>query len=533
MEIFIVAATIFLAVFLTSLTYLAGVFAKTANAVYLGTVHWPGDYFYYLSQFAQGRYSWFLSYDLYSRDFPYKTPVGWVNVFLGRLFYLVGLDQLRAYQLSIIIFAAFFLGISYLLLRQIFPVRDRENSLKRTAAFMLFVFSNAFPQLIHKSGKTLIFYFDYWFNNGLPFNRLVSVPHQLVARSTIVLALFLSIVWWKDKRRGKKLLKLIMLSASGFILASVEPVQLTIVSLVILSVPLYFSIFKHEKIKFPDFAPVMFFGGGGLPMALYLKKLFSGPPYSQLVAWELAQSLKLSLFNFILANGPVMVLALFGIIIFAKKISRAKITALIFSFLTIGFFLSPIPAMAGLVNVRFLPPVTTLFLACFAIEVIFHLSQKISRKANAVTAGIVVLVLIMNIIHMAEQLKIRTKTDTANGFFYLDKKVIEAFDIAEQNSAYGDLFLVVWPFNASFPALATRHTYAGHPLLTIDSAVKDKKSSDFFYNVMNREEMKEFLRLNNIKYVLAYPWMERINSLPLLDKQFDNGMLAIYRVKKK
>src|SRR3990167_4479799 len=98
MEVFIVSIIILLALILNSLTYIAGVLATPANAVYLGTVHWPGDYFYYLSQFAQGRYSWFFSYDLYSRDFPVKTLGGWVNVFLGRLFFLAGIDHLRAYQ---------------------------------------------------------------------------------------------------------------------------------------------------------------------------------------------------------------------------------------------------------------------------------------------------------------------------------------------------------------------------------------------------------------------------------------------------
>ena len=98
MDALIVAISILLSVILVSVNYLSGLLATPPNAVYLGTVHWPGDYFYYLSQFAQGRYSWFYSYDLYTGDFPFKTLVGWVNVFLGRIFFLVGLTIVLKYK---------------------------------------------------------------------------------------------------------------------------------------------------------------------------------------------------------------------------------------------------------------------------------------------------------------------------------------------------------------------------------------------------------------------------------------------------
>ncbi len=137
MELIAVSAIIIFFVLLNSLTFIVGALNTPLNHVFLGTVHWPGDYFYYLSQFAQGKESWFKGFDLYTSDFTSQTYVGWVNIFLGHIFNFVGLNQFIAYQISIIIFCITFLGISYLLIREIFP----EFRRMRIIAFLLFLFS--------------------------------------------------------------------------------------------------------------------------------------------------------------------------------------------------------------------------------------------------------------------------------------------------------------------------------------------------------------------------------------------------------
>ncbi|MBI5452827.1 hypothetical protein HY945_05170, partial [Candidatus Gottesmanbacteria bacterium] len=387
MELFLVLFTIILFVFLNSLTYILGALATPAGSVFLGTVHWTGDYFSYLSQFAQGATNWFFSYDLYTSDFPHPTLVGWVNVFLGRIFHLIGINHLMAYQLSIVIFAAAFLGVSYLLIREIFPpssrhpeprsisgrgilerfldsppsggslgmtVRSDGNVIKRVMAFVLFVTSNALPKIIWEGGKWSLSYYDFWFNNGLPFNRLGGVPHHLIARTAISLSLLLAIWWWK-KKDWRILLTFPII---GFVLASVEPVHWGLVVVVLLLTTIfYFFVFPftkyllhkfqiqstksqiNSKFKAPnpkqilkvlnfenynfkfiwnlefwiwDFIPSIFLFIAGLPMAIYLKNIVSHPPYSQLAVWEATQQLHINFLDFILGNGPVAILALAG-----------------------------------------------------------------------------------------------------------------------------------------------------------------------------------------------------------------------------
>ncbi len=582
MEFFIILFTILLFVFLNSLTYILGALATPAGSIFLGTVHWTGDYFYYLSQFAQGVSSWFYSYDLYTADFKTSVLVGWVNVFLGRLFYLIGINHLLAYQLSIVIFAATFLGVSYLLIREIFPGGNRG---KRIIAFVLFVTSNAFPKIVFEGGRWSLSFFDFWFNTGLPFNRLGGVPHHLIARTAISLSLLLAIWWWKNIYHSKgdrpsiNISWLLILSVGllilGFILASVEPVHWILVLIVFLVTPtimqfsirepsgrfqfsLNFQSLKISNFKFQisNYLPFLFYFIVGLPMALYLKNLFSILPYSQLAIWENTQQLHINFLDFILGNGPVAVLAIGGLILFIKMLLRSrwnrekqsikiatsrrtsglamtgKLVSVIFTILTISLYFSPIPEFLKVVNVRFLPATATLFLACMATETIFSMAKRFARGKTLVIGLLVGLILFITTPSTILQLQARTKTDPKNAFFYVSKDVIRAYQKAQKLSSIDDTFLVIWPFNWSYPAITGRRVYEGHNLLTVDYYRKEKLASDFFFGDMDKEKMQELLQTEKIDYVLTYPWTRNVNDMPLLEKIYDNHTLAIYRVNK-
>ena len=114
MEIIVVTSLIVIFDFLVNLNYLAGVWATPKDRFFMGTVHWPGDYFSYLSQFSQGAASWFTSYNLFSSDFKQRTFFLWIDVFLGRLFHLIGISQIPAYQLSVAVFVIILLVLSFL-----------------------------------------------------------------------------------------------------------------------------------------------------------------------------------------------------------------------------------------------------------------------------------------------------------------------------------------------------------------------------------------------------------------------------------
>ncbi len=424
-------------------------------------------------------------------------------------------------------------------------------SAKSVTTFILFATSNAF------SG------YDYWFNNGVPFNRLGGVPHHLIARTAIVLVLLLALKWWnktKIKDQKSKIKNIFGLLLLGFILASVEPVHWILIVGVLFIVPVLhkFSIFNFQfslnfqSLKIKNYYPSLFLFLGGLPMAIYIKRLFANPPYLQLATWEASQQVNISIWNFILANGPVMVLAIIGAlqrllqgVALQRALQRQDLVrglVLIFPLLTIGLFFSPIPRWVGIVNVRFLPAMTTLFLAILATEgigvIVWILIRVLPQKLGSVrqfsgTSPRLLLLSITLFIMIPSyyvQIQNRIKTEPANAFFYITQNAYESYKEAEKISGQNDTFLVIWPFNWSFPGITGRRVYEGHTLLTSNYYNKELMTRSFFFGDMSTTDMEKMLRVNRIDYVMTYPWMQKINELPNLIKVYDNGMLGVYRV---
>ena len=304
-------------------------------------------------------------------------------------------------------------------------------------------------------------------------------------------------------------------------------------------------------------------------MALYLKKILSVLPYSQLANWEKTQTLSINVFDYILGNGPVMVLAVAGLLLYLKESLKKmssrvlriggrggpvgfryvrtglllrqladrndkvllsperllRILVLVFPLLTIGLFFSPIPKAVSIVNARFLPATTTLFFAVLATEAI----SQFRKAAAIVIMAIVVTVFIPCYI---SQIQNRLTVDTRNAFYYISKNDYRTLKEAQKISGIDDAFLVIWPFNSLFPGISGRRVYEGHSLATTDYPRKELETRNFFWGDWNKDKMKEFLLKSKIDYVLTYRWTKNINEIDVLRKVYGDQSLAIYKVNK-
>src|SRR3989339_1485513 len=98
MEKILVGFLIILTVLGIELQYIVNKLLTPEGMFYLGTVHWPSDYFYYLSQFVQGKEHLLFSTMLFTPEKLRPVLVGWQNGLTGRLLMLTGLDVISAYQ---------------------------------------------------------------------------------------------------------------------------------------------------------------------------------------------------------------------------------------------------------------------------------------------------------------------------------------------------------------------------------------------------------------------------------------------------
>jgi hypothetical protein len=262
--------------------------ARQTDMISLRVAHWPGDYYYYLSQFKLGERNIFLSEDLFTHEFRSGTLVGWVNVFIGHIFHIIGVSSFDAYPIAIVATTVIFLLVSYRLLQILFSSYSQRHSLA-PLAFILFLFSNAVPKFDFTAHPVGIWFYDYWFNIGLPLTRLGGVPHQLLERALVVISMILFL-----RPISKKGVMGIITSLVGFTLSSIEPVHFLLVLATLGLCAGYAWVFQKKK----DISFVILYALFGIPVVIYLKKLFLTLPEEEMlvhVRWQLPTAFRLGL----------------------------------------------------------------------------------------------------------------------------------------------------------------------------------------------------------------------------------------------
>lgn len=523
---------------LLSLGYILGVIRTPAWMVYLGTTHHPQDYFYYLSQFTQGKTRFFTSLDLYSNDFPKPTLVGWTNVLAGRIGSSIGLSSVVTYQATLFFYTLGMFLLAVALLRAVFPNQPHVQ----LVALLLFGIQDVFP------GGT-----KFFSNIAEPFVRFPRVPHQMLGLVCILLPMLIYLYLQnKQHKLNTKIIMYILLGIGSFVLASINPIQWMLTGLVLISASLwqYRSLLLRISNKelgmrniaignsnqfasfiIPNsiFLILLVYFLCGIPMIVYLWQLFRAPPFSALSAWERTQYVKLTIPGFLSSAGPVALLAFLGLPLFFRRLTLPKFiiaTYMVFSYV---LFLSPAASMAGTTNIRFLCAITALCTSCVAAQLLssFPYGHRIIRIG--ITYFAVVLLAIFFAPNILSEWNKSTNLDPGNAYVYVTKQIYESYLETAKQTSLRDVVLVTWPFDPSFPAITGRQGYMGHPLLTIDSEKKIQQAYYFYDAKVSDEEMHTFLLRNHITYVLSFTDVKKIIK-PFLEVTYQNPTMTLYKV---
>jgi hypothetical protein len=497
MQVVLVGLIILLATLGNIAPLLVGYLRTPPGSVFLGTIHHPADYFYYLSQFAQGSYRWLTTIDLYTSEQLSPSFVGWSNVLLGRLFDLFGISPDVAYHISVVFFTAVLLLIAYRLSLVILG-----KKWPATLALFLFAIFHAFP--VMREGMAS--YGDYWNNFAIPTVRLGAVPHQLLT-AILSFASFLLLTGPVPVMTGSHLVMTALTSAA---LASLQPVLWALLTGSVLVT----NLLARKKLA----STFMYLLAGIIPV-LYLNQLFSTAPFLQLKLWEAAQQTPFMLEHFITATGPIFLLAILFVPTFLS--SRSPLRRFIFLFTSLSFFLflSPIPRLIGITHVRFMSTLAILGVSIIAADGLY--TWVFSRKTSLRVAGATVLLalIILLVPNHLKTITNNTDIDTSNAYYYIPRGDFDLLKQAGERSTPDDIFFVTWPFNVVFPGVTGRKSYHGHPLLTINSSKKDMEAANFL--------SQEFLKRYGITYVVTYP----LPNLPnFLSPVTTGGSLIMYKV---
>ncbi len=520
----VIVSIIVLATAENYLPFIIGLMQTPDQYVFLGTVHHPADYFYYLSQFAQGSYRFITTVNLFSGEQATPTFVGWSNVLIGRFFHIFGLSPFVAYHVSVLLLTALLFIAGYQLFSTMMPKRPA------TLALFLFALFHAFPVL--RDG--LPSYGDYWNNFAVPRVRFGGVPHQLLLTAASFFMVYCFNIWIQRKHHTWNILA--GLGISSLILASLQPILwVLIVGVVGLSVCIH-TVITTKQVTFvlravpPVRMWLTILISGALPL-LYLNRLFSALPFSQLRAWEAHAQTSLTPEHILTATGPVLLIALFSLPHFITRPSFVALFTALFSVVSFSLFLSPLPQYLAISHVRFMSALTVLCISSIAAKGIMSLWQSRNRVAR--TAGILIFagtaaLLIPN--HF-KTLELSTRFDPNNAYYYLTNTDYAFLKEAGLIGTLEDTFLVAWPYNSMFPAITGRRSYNGHPLITVNSPEKDRLAAAILNGSMSAEATHTFFLENHITYLIVPADNTYIANLLYLTRKLASNSLVLYTVR--
>lgn len=303
-------------------------FINKPHEVFTGIAHYYADYFLYISQIVKAGH-------MYTNE--NITPT-WIYWFYNTLGLLRG-NPFALYNASLVILSGIVLLLIWKICTKIFP----KNTLM---AFLFVTTASNFPNF--SSGLLG----DFWFSPTPALNRLGGVPHQIF--QTILL---FSIVIIFTQRNFK--FRLIFLAVLSFLSGSGSPMQMF---LLFIAMALYTIISTK---KYTDLLIAI----PALLGALLTTHEFSTQPILVLAkAWEDAQRLAVSPWQYSMALGPISVLIPFGIRSYIRSLTPLKSIILFYGTLSLLAFFSPLPSLLHTSATRWISPASFLLLPLLAAE---------------------------------------------------------------------------------------------------------------------------------------------------------------------
>ncbi len=499
--------------------------------VFTGSVHYPPDYLYYLSFITQGKAHWFLGANLKSGETQDLQALNWFYVLGGHMGSIFSIPSPITYQILVVIASICYLVFAYLLCSVCFP----KQPVTRLIAYVLFLVSNAFPKITHTAAGW-DFNFFYPFNNiGHPFIRLSNVPHHTLIQAAILAAFYAQAQYSTAKRTTS----LILMGFAGLILGSMQPLQWTFVTGILgISgcIQLYSAYRKNHTIQLKSsislLLPSIVLAFSGLPFALYIKHLYSSELFSYMLAWEKNQQVILTFWDFILLHGPVMLVGVLGVIVVAKKLNATSRILLLYSFIALLLFFSPIPAMVGLLNLRFVSVIPVLCAALVTATLLRMVGTRIplNYRYTAMWFGAFCIIAITIPVTYAHVALGRPNANQGDVNIYLPLGAYQIYETAQRTIPPHEVTLVTSFFTQSFPAFTGRHVYEADIFGTLNFDKKHIEAVNFFAGKDTASNRLKWLHNNHISYIFTFAWtpISDIQELEVIQK---NDYAILYKVK--
>lgn len=494
--------------------------ANGPGEVFTGISHYGIDYFFYISHIVQGANgAWMYTRHMFTNEPLPPTWIYWPYTILGK-FSTFGADPFVVYNASIVVFAAVLLMLWWRILVAVLP----EKPFVRLIAFLFITTASNFPGLG-----------EFWFSPTPALNRLGGVPHQLLQSILLLLVIILLSASVSPKLRHTRLrltALYILLAIISFIAAATSPIQML---LVVVAASMYLIISLRSGALLPQLVPVVLVSLPALLGAYLTNAEFARQQI--LVAaklWENNQHVSVSLWQFILAVGPLSVFIPLGIRPYVRKLSPLRMLLGIFSVLSIAAFFSPLPKLLGTTPVRWLSPASY-----GALPILAALGFREVARSLSASCLLLVLYMLITIPSLMGQIQTRStplETDRViRSLNHISFPMIDAFIAIENNT--DDRVVLTDPaliYDTVIPIFTGHRSFTGQPVHTLFPQAKEQLRRRFFSGDMTEPEAKQFVIDHDIGYILASRAATRvIPAYTFMTRVFQNDGAHVYVIQPK
>lgn len=497
--IFIIICALLLSI-LNSISFFAGLFNQPQGSIYLGTVHYWEDYFFYLNHFFQGANGAWLTANRFTSETTEPTIIYWTNILMGKIGSIIGLSPILTYNVFLLILAFLML----LLMGAILLRHFRYQAVPAASAFIFATLASSLQNRVTSSEGVRIFWpYQIWKTPHFAFDRLGGAPHQIIQS---ILFFILSVtIFWDIKNQKIKHLHYIIPSSAGILLATINPAAAAAIYASALVTVLIIKISNRNLA--PTIIPKLFISGffTGLT-CIYMLHLMNIQPHIQTKIWE-AVNQNATTWPFLAASiGPIIIFILFGLLSGnLQKLNPLEIFGLILFTGAYFMFMSPIPAKVGIGNMRFLFPATYIFLGIWAVHGLDFVSAK-ARELTGIgkkTAYIGLLGLFILLSLPTNVWELSQRWPKSNSILlYLPEDIYQGFLFLKDQKP-PDLVALGNPashMDSLIPPLSGHTSYSGHMLHTINHPLKQQTAMAFYSGGLPDPE--KFLQDNHITYVI-------------------------------
>jgi len=438
----IIASTVIL---LNSAHVLIAWFQKPPGTVFTGIAHYYADYFLYVSLMAQK--GWITTAHLFTNEPIPPAWIYWLYTILGKFG-----NPFVVYNLAIVIFSGVLMWLWWRIIRE--TVSDRTN---RMIAFLMLTTASGFVG------------FDFWFSPLPALNRLGGVPHQIFQTILLLTVILLT--------HRKSYLPLGIVS---FFAAVTNPIQMLLVTIAIGG-----TLFTEKRVSLMgNILTLIVIGLPALAGALITNGAFSRDPIlTAAKIWENNQHITMSLWQFLLATGPIAVLVPFGIRPFLSHRTRIRTILAAYGILSLLAFFSPVAALTHTSPVRWLSP---------AAYTVFPILAALGATRHRTV--LVVAYLLLTIPSLVSQ--VNARGNAPHALNYVPEEIVAKLTALREKDGVV-LTDPRTPYDVLVPVFTGRKSFTGHPIHTLYPETKEELRKKFFSS-MTETEKAAFLKNHNI-----------------------------------